>query len=509
MKKFLTGRGLVALAVSAGLFVTMPGIATADDDSQSALAYEDMSVAQIEVELARVSAASVEADIEVQKVAEELAKAQAELSQAKADAAAANEAVTSSWEKYEKERETLAIISQSAYREGSGNAQALAPYFATDGLADVARRSKIVSTVSHITDSKLQRVAAMHQVAKATEDQANAVQERLEAAEAEVQSRSEEVQALAEGKQAELAQVQQRRDALITQLADRRGTSVEEERERQDQIEASQRERQEASERARVEREQAHLSQAESARQAEEAAQAAAAQRNDRAEQQALEEAAAQRAREEAEAARKSEAEAKAAEERAREEARRQAAEAERQRQEAAAKAERERQEAAAKAERERQEAAAQAERDRQEAAAQAERERQEAAAQAAAQAASSRGAGAVAFAKARLGTPYLWGGTGAGGYDCSGLAMMSWASQGVTLPRTSSQQYWATKRVAINALQPGDLVFFGTGGSTAAIYHVAIYAGNGQIVEATVPGDVVRLNPMRYRDLIPFGGRP
>ncbi|WP_072343023.1 C40 family peptidase [Actinomyces urinae] len=114
-----------------------------------------------------------------------------------------------------------------------------------------------------------------------------------------------------------------------------------------------------------------------------------------------------------------------------------------------------------------------------------------------------------MAFAKARIGTPYLWGGTGAGGYDCSGLAMTAWASQGVSLPRTSQQQYWATQRVSINNLQPGDLVFYGPGGSTSGIYHVAIYAGGGMMVEATVPGDYVRLNPLRYGDLVPFGGRP
>ncbi|HHT40203.1 MAG TPA: hypothetical protein GX000_00940 [Actinomyces sp.] len=492
MKKLFRGRGFVALVVSAGLFIATPGLAAADPDKNPTDSYADMSVAQIEVELARVAAASNEANIEVQKVAEELAQAQAELSEAKADAAAAKQAVDDSWKKYEEERETLAVISQSAYRKGSGNAQQLAPYLATDGLADMERRSKIVNTVSHITDARLQRVSAMYQVAKAMEDQAGEVQERLEAAEAKVQERSAEVKAIADGKQAELNDVQQRRDALITQLADRRGTTVDEERARQDRIEASQLQRQEASERARVERQQAHLHQAESARQAEEAARNADAERAARDDEAALAEAAAKRAREEAAAAKKSEAEIRAAEQRAAEEARKQAAEAERQRK------------AAAEAERQRK-AAAEAERQRQEAAAAAERQRQEAAAAAAA----SRGANVVAFAKARVGTPYLWGGTGAGGYDCSGLAMMAWASQGVSLPRTSSQQYWGTQRVSLNALRPGDLVFFGTGGSANAIYHVAIYAGNGQIVEATVPGDYVRVNPMRYSDLVPFGGRP
>lgn len=455
MSKYFGKGAVIALTVSASLVLALPGSAVADDD------YSDLSVAQLEVELAKVSAESAEANVRVQQVAEELAVAQSQLAQAQADAKAAKDAVASSWDKYKGERETLAALTQTTYRSGSGNAQRLAPFLTKDGLADMERRGKIVDTVSQITDAKLQRVAAMHQVAKAMEDQAAATEKRVQEAQAEVEKRSQEIQTYADGRQAAVAQVQQRRDGLIAQLAQRRGTTIAAEEARQAQIERSQNARQEAANRARVERSQGLVNQAESARQAENANQSSARDQASENNTKALEEAAAKRAREEAEAKRKSEEEKRAAEARAAEEARRQA------------------------------EAAEQARR----------------AAEAAQ--ASSGGPGAVAFAKARIGVPYLWGGTGAGGYDCSGLAMTAWASQGVSLPRTSQQQYWATQRVSINNLQPGDLVFYGPGGSANGIYHVAIYAGGGMMVEATVPGDYVRLNPLRYGDLVPYGGRP
>ncbi|MFG3510627.1 C40 family peptidase [Streptomyces sp. NPDC047821] len=105
----------------------------------------------------------------------------------------------------------------------------------------------------------------------------------------------------------------------------------------------------------------------------------------------------------------------------------------------------------------------------------------------------SSRPAGpgraAVAFARDRLGTPYVWGGTGRGGYDCSGLVQAAWRSAGVTLPRTTYEQVHAGTRVRRAALRPGDLVF------THGLGHVQMYAGDGRVVEATRP--VVRHAPL------------
>lgn len=94
----------------------------------------------------------------------------------------------------------------------------------------------------------------------------------------------------------------------------------------------------------------------------------------------------------------------------------------------------------------------------------------------------------AVAFASARVGLPYLWGGTGPDAYDCSGLVMMAYRSAGVSLPRTSQEQWAAGPRVA--RPQAGDLVFFpGSDGTWSAPGHVAIVTGANRIVQAYAPG--------------------
>jgi len=91
-----------------------------------------------------------------------------------------------------------------------------------------------------------------------------------------------------------------------------------------------------------------------------------------------------------------------------------------------------------------------------------------------------------VQTAASYLGDPYAWGGLSHSGIDCSGLALVSWAAAGVTLPRTAQDQYYASAPVPLNepeAWRPGDLVFYGYG--TSDIYHVAIYVGNGMVIQA------------------------
>lgn len=105
----------------------------------------------------------------------------------------------------------------------------------------------------------------------------------------------------------------------------------------------------------------------------------------------------------------------------------------------------------------------------------------------------SSRGLAALAFARAQIGKPYVYGGTGPEGYDCSGLTGAAWRSAGVSLPRTSQQQFGAGRAVSINELVPGDLVFYYSG-----ISHVAIYAGGGQIVHASRPGKPIGYDPLQ-----------
>ena len=98
----------------------------------------------------------------------------------------------------------------------------------------------------------------------------------------------------------------------------------------------------------------------------------------------------------------------------------------------------------------------------------------------------SSVGAAAVAAAKSQLGTPYVWGGSQPGGFDCSGLTSWAYRQAGMDIPRIAADQAIG-RQVSYQELQPGDLAVWDG--------HVAMYAGDGMYIEA---GDPVALNPVR-----------
>ena len=101
-----------------------------------------------------------------------------------------------------------------------------------------------------------------------------------------------------------------------------------------------------------------------------------------------------------------------------------------------------------------------------------------------------------IAKAREYLGVPYQWGGTDpAKGLDCSGFTQLVYRSQGVDLPRVSSQQATAGRPVAsLDEARPGDLLFFDYSPERPGIDHVGIYVGDGKMVAAPQPGDVVKL---------------
>ncbi|MEO3858123.1 C40 family peptidase [Acrocarpospora sp. B8E8] len=106
---------------------------------------------------------------------------------------------------------------------------------------------------------------------------------------------------------------------------------------------------------------------------------------------------------------------------------------------------------------------------------------------------ASGNALAALEFAYAQIGKPYRYGGTGPGSWDCSGLVQAAWRKGGVSLPRTSYEMWaWgANRRVSVNALEPGDLVWHSGFG------HVGIYAGDGKVVHSPQTGDVVKVTPV------------
>ena len=104
----------------------------------------------------------------------------------------------------------------------------------------------------------------------------------------------------------------------------------------------------------------------------------------------------------------------------------------------------------------------------------------------------SPRAAAAIAYAEAQLGKPYVYAAAGPDAFDCSGLTMMAWAAAGVSMPHSSGAQYAMFPHVPLDQLEPGDLLFWGPGGSE----HVAMYIGGGLQIAATHTGDYVRIQP-------------
>ena len=119
-------------------------------------------------------------------------------------------------------------------------------------------------------------------------------------------------------------------------------------------------------------------------------------------------------------------------------------------------------------------------------------------------------GAAAVAWASAQVGKMYVYGAAGPDTFDCSGLTMMAWRSAGVNINRTSRDQYKGVLKISYDDMRPGDLVFWSTNPNDPnAVYHVAMWIGGGQIVEASRPGVPLRITAMRWGSTMPYAGRP
>ncbi|MGH9055220.1 MAG: C40 family peptidase [Acidimicrobiales bacterium] len=112
-------------------------------------------------------------------------------------------------------------------------------------------------------------------------------------------------------------------------------------------------------------------------------------------------------------------------------------------------------------------------------------------------------GTAAVKWALSQIGTPYRWGGEDPGvGFDCSGLAQAAFRAAGVTLPRVAQAQFDAGPILpAGTSLDPGDLVFFGSGLSN--VTHVGIVVGDGEMIDAPHAGAVVRVEPYDWPDYV------
>jgi cell wall-associated NlpC family hydrolase len=108
--------------------------------------------------------------------------------------------------------------------------------------------------------------------------------------------------------------------------------------------------------------------------------------------------------------------------------------------------------------------------------------------------------AAAILYAVAQLGKPYVWGGTGPVGCDCSGLIMMAYRAAGVSLPRTTFQQVYAGTAVySFSDLMPGDLLFTpGSDGTAEDPGHVGMYVGQGLVIQAPQTGEDIEVTPFK-----------
>ncbi|MEU3564787.1 C40 family peptidase [Kitasatospora sp. NPDC006786] len=117
--------------------------------------------------------------------------------------------------------------------------------------------------------------------------------------------------------------------------------------------------------------------------------------------------------------------------------------------------------------------------------------------------------AAAIAFAKSKIGLPYVWGGEGPGGYDCSGLTMMAWREGGRQLNHFAADQYAQSTPIGYRQLRPGDLVFWTDTGRAADIHHVGLYIGDDQMIEAPRVGMPVKQASLWIMGTPDFYARP
>ncbi|WP_327114750.1 C40 family peptidase [Streptomyces sp. NBC_01341] len=107
-------------------------------------------------------------------------------------------------------------------------------------------------------------------------------------------------------------------------------------------------------------------------------------------------------------------------------------------------------------------------------------------------------GGEAVRYAVEQIGKPYVWGAEGPDSYDCSGLTSQAWSAAGREIPRTSQEQWRQLPRVPVSSLRPGDLVVY-----FPKATHVALYIGDGLVVQAPRPGATVKVSPLASNPLL------
>lgn len=396
--------GFAALLATFSLLLPVVAqAAPSQDDIDQARAAENaakMSVAQIEVELANVTSQAQQATQAAQIAAEELNDAKVQLQQATDTATKAKAEATQAQEDYETGRKELASVAQTAYRSGGSSLDSLAPYLESDGLRTVETKQSTIDTFGSAADSKMQRVAALEQVASIMKEAADKAVANQQKATDEVQTRTDAAQSAAESAVALQNQTEARRQVLTEELAKKQGTTVALIQERETYLEQQRQKAAEEAARKAAEQAAAQAAADAAAEAARQAAQAAAAPATGGSGSSGGSSSGSSTSGGSSSGGSSSGGSSSTP-----------------------------------------------ASRDEVRPAAPA----------------GNAAQGAVNFALSKLGSPYVWGGEGPG-YDCSGLVTMAYRSQGIYLTHWARAQYYEGTHVPVGSAQAGDLIFWSDG---------------------------------------------
>ena len=465
-------RSTVAVVLASMVLSANP-VAFADGPSQDDInkskqkeASTSASIASLEARLATLKANTENATMKAQIATEDYLQSLDALNKAKAATAAARAKATAATKQTHQARKSLSDVVVQTYQDGGNPFDIVSPYLTGRSLGDIASQKAALDRAGENTDAKLQKVQALQSVATTMEGIAAQKESAQRTATQKTEATKNAAQAAANAAQAAQSQATSQRANLISQLAAQRNTTVALETQRQEQLEQAEQNRkneearkqaQQAAAQAKAKEEQEKQNEAT----AKETASPTPAQPNPQPSQTAAPEPQPSQTTAPEPAPSPSETS----------------------------------QPAPAPAPEPEPAPAPTPEPD-------PEPEPDPTPA--------PSGGADVAIAKAYtfIGVDYVWGGESYSGVDCSGLAMLSWAAAGVSLTHSSRAQYWEGTHVSLDSAQPGDLIFWSSDGSAGSIYHVAIYLGNDQMIEAPTFGVPVRVTGVRYSGIMPYAVR-
>ena len=465
-------RSTVAVVLASMVLSANP-VAFADGPSQDDInkskqkeASTSASIASLEARLATLKANTENATMKAQIATEDYLQSLDALNKAKAATAAARAKATAATKQTHQARKSLSDVVVQTYQDGGNPFDIVSPYLTGRSLGDIASQKAALDREGENTDAKLQKVQALQSVATTMEGIAAQKESAQRTATQKTEATKNAAQAAANAAQAAQSQATSQRANLISQLAAQRNTTVALETQRQEQLEQAEQNRkneearkqaQQAAAQAKAKEEQEKQNEAK----AKETASPTPSQPDPQPSQTATPEPAPSQTTTPEPAPSPSETS----------------------------------QPAPAPAPEPEPAPAPTPEPD-------PEPEPDPTPA--------PSGGADVAIAKAYtfIGVDYVWGGESYSGVDCSGLAMLSWAAAGVSLTHSSRAQYWEGTHVSLDSAQPGDLIFWSSDGSAGSIYHVAIYLGNDQMIEAPTFGVPVRVTGVRYSGIMPYAVR-